>query len=203
MCIEVKASFSFPSSINVIVLNGETLEDSIVPIMVEYQSRPPSCPSCNVFGHSPLKCPKANYQWIPKAKPAIIPNPHASSSSAVPVLHKAGTLDLDSLKSAGIDAANDWVTVSRGARVGNDPVIPSTPIVNFNSFSPIASSGDGLLSPGSIPLDANDPLVAKLKVIDEKEGKDLKQKLRTESANPQAAKKRNKGKGKLSNPSSS
>lgn len=61
VCIEVNASFPFPSSINVTVLNEETLEDIIVPIEVEYQSRPPSCPTCKVFGHSPLKCPKSNF----------------------------------------------------------------------------------------------------------------------------------------------
>lgn len=73
VCIEVDASFSFPSSINVTVMNEETSEDIIIPIEVEYQSRPPSCPTCKVFGHSPLKCPKSNYMWVPKAQPVSAP----------------------------------------------------------------------------------------------------------------------------------
>lgn len=69
-----------------------------------------------------------------------------------------------------------------------------------NTFSPIASS-DGLqpMSDSESPAAVN-PLVSKLKVIDEKEGKDLKQKSRTESENPQDAKKRSKGKGHGSSP---
>lgn len=115
VCIEVKASFSFPSSLNVTVLNGETLEDSIVPIEVEYQSRPPSCPTCNVFGHSPLKCPKANYQWIPKAKNVEQTPLPPNSSSPGPI--------------ANATAASDWVTVSRGAKAGTDPLGPPLPLI--------------------------------------------------------------------------
>lgn len=67
VCIEVDASFSFPSSFNVIVMNEDSSEDTVMPIDIEYQSKPPSCPSCKVFGHSPLKCPNSNYQWVSKA----------------------------------------------------------------------------------------------------------------------------------------
>lgn len=185
VCIEVKASFSFPSSLNVTVLNGETLEDSIVPIEVEYQSRPPSCPTCNVFGHSPLKCPKANYQWIPKAKNVEQTPLPPNSSSPGPIANAA--------------AASDWVTVSRGAKAGTAPLGPPSLLNNLNSFSPIASSGDILQSPGSISPVADNPLVTKLKIIDEKEGKYLKQKQRVGTENSQATKKRHKGKGKLGN----
>lgn len=45
VCIEVHAGFSFPSSINVVVLNEVKDENITVPVEVEYQSRPPSCPS--------------------------------------------------------------------------------------------------------------------------------------------------------------
>lgn len=40
----------------------------------------------------------------------------------------------------------------------------------------------------------DNPLVSKLKVVDEKEGKDLKHKQKSENDNPQVAKKRNKAK---------
>lgn len=65
--IEVDIMFSFPSSINVVVLNEDN-EEIISLVSIEYQSRPPSCPSCKVFGHSPLKCPKASYKWVPKVQ---------------------------------------------------------------------------------------------------------------------------------------
>lgn len=45
VCIEVKATFSFPSTVNVVILNEELSENTIVPVEVEYQSRPPFLPS--------------------------------------------------------------------------------------------------------------------------------------------------------------
>lgn len=47
----------------------------------------------------------------------------------------------------------------------------------------------------------DNPLVSKLKVIDEKEGNELKQKLKTARDNLQDAKRRNRGKGQNGNPS--
>lgn len=64
--IEVDVSFSFPSSIKVVVFNEDLNEEVVLPIAVEYQSRPPACQACKVFGHSSLKCPKSNFQWIPR-----------------------------------------------------------------------------------------------------------------------------------------
>lgn len=64
ICIEVDVSFSFPNSINADVYNKDSCEEVVVPITVEYQSRPPSCQSCKVFGHSSLKCPKSNYKLV-------------------------------------------------------------------------------------------------------------------------------------------
>lgn len=223
VCVEVKATFSFPSSINAVVWNDAISENITVPVEVEYQGRPPSCPSCKVFGHSPLKCPKANYQWIPKAQPPsdsgglksnpVLPTPPMVGSGS-PNLSSSLTAAMHTDASA---PPNEWVTVSRGAKSGMvSPVLPSK-MTTSNSFSPIATSPGtqtlpGLVSPfatsGVLPLSPDtaspaldNPLVTKLKVIDEKEGKDLKQKQRNGNVNPQVAKKRSKGKGKAGNTS--
>lgn len=180
------------------VFNEELAEIVTVPVEVEYQSRPPSCPSCNVFGHSPLKCPKANYQWVPKAKPDAGP-PKYMSSSSLPVCPVTdGCLDPKSTVSKDND--NGWVTVSRGAKSGQDHLPPSSPLASTNYFSPIAILGDPMNSPDTATPTADHPLVSKLKVIDEKEVKDLKHKQSSDSDNSKAVKKR-KGKGKIGNPS--
>lgn len=66
VCIEVTTDFSFPSSIDVTVVDEDSSEDSVVSVEVEYQSKPPSCLTCKVFGHSPLKCPNSSFKWVPK-----------------------------------------------------------------------------------------------------------------------------------------
>lgn len=73
-------------------------------------------------------------------------------------------------------------------------------MITTNLFSPIASSAGHMLMSVSESPPAVNPLVSKPKVVDEKEGKDLKQKHPVVTVNPQVAKKR-KGKGKASNPS--
>lgn len=200
VCIEINASFSFTSTVNVVCFNKETLENITVPVDVEYQSKPPSCPTCKTFGHSPLKCPKANYQWVPKAQLNV-----ASSKPLDATPSFCPDSLLDGSPAPNIPAPNDnnnaWVSVSIGAKIGKDPIVPSSPMGTTNTFSPIATPGDPLLTPGTTTPTAGNPLVSKLKVFDEKEGKDLKQKQRTGTDNPQAAKKRNKGKGKVGNPS--
>lgn len=94
VCIEVKATFSFPSTINVDVLTSENLGKLIVPVKVEYQSRPLFCHVCKIFGHSPLNCPKVNFQWIPKAQsPTVTADPN--SHLEVPNIHSiAGSVSL-------------------------------------------------------------------------------------------------------------
>lgn len=188
------------------MLNEETLEDITVPIEVEYQSRPPSCPSCKVFGHSPLKCPKSNFKWIPKAQ--------FSSGTTTTVTNQTGPSGLataprddipkPSSNSSALGLATpasvptDWVIVSRGAKAGKDPSSAAPSMSTSNSFSPIANPAPLLVSDNESPP-ADNPLVSKLKVVDEKEGKDLKHKLRKGSTQPQDAKRRNKGKGREGN----
>lgn len=71
VCIEINASYSFPSTIKVVVLNEETSENITVPVDVEYKSRPPSCPTCKIFGHSPLN-PKLITNGFQKFKLVIL-----------------------------------------------------------------------------------------------------------------------------------
>lgn len=119
VCIEVNASFTFPSSINVTVLNEDILEDIIVLIEVKYQSRPPSCPTCKVFGHSPLKCPKSNFKWVPKVQPplnisdTVMYQCDPSGLNAPPKDVTHGPPCNSSVPAAPAPVSTDWVTVKR------------------------------------------------------------------------------------------
>lgn len=196
VCIEVDASSTFPSTINVVVLNEEKSKKISIPVEVEYQSRPPSCPTCKVFGHSHLKCPKSNFQWVPK-----VPISGASLKPTAAPLTAPLTANSGPSKTTCLGNQNAWITVSRGARLSMDPLVSSSPMITTNPFSPIASPASSQIqtvSDSESPAPIN-PLVAKLKVIDEKEGKDQKLMQTSTHDNPQAAKKR-KGKGKVGTP---
>lgn len=174
MCIEVSASFSFPNSINVTVLNEESREEIIVPIEVEYQSRPPSCPICKVFGHSPLKCPKSNFKWVPKAQNPGDSNVAEAIISGLEGLEKstkAGTsppasISTDPITNILVPVNNEWVTVSRGAKNDKDPATSMNAMITTNTFSLIADSGTLVMFDNDSPC-ADNPLVTRLKVVDE------------------------------------
>lgn len=204
VCIEIEATFSFPPSISVVVLNDDSSDDIVVPIDVEYQSRPPSCPSCKLFGHSLLKCPKSNLHWIPKVQPTTVVSKTTSSGPCIQPENSPANLvsSADPLDSGCPDGKsslpNDWVTVSRGTKSGKasndaDPQASNLQANTTNSFSPIANLV-GIQSDNDSPA-VDNPLVSKLKIIDEKESKELKLKHNTARDNLQAAKRRNKGKG--------
>lgn len=202
MCVEVNADFSFPSSINVSVFDEEKAENLVVPVMVEYQSKPPSCPVCKVFGHSPLKCPKASFKWVPKGtsekgsgdKHQVVdasPAPKATSDS------HATEQRLGNLVDTPVDGDHNWITIHRGAKSQLKGTAGQSPnVLAINSFSPIGQDNDVTMgcSDNDSPI-ASNPLVDRLIVVDEKEGKDLKQKSRVDRDSLQAAKRRNKGKG--------
>lgn len=96
-----------------------------------------------------------------------------------------------------IAPCQDWVTVSRGAKAHGKETDGST--INImktsNSFSPMGSDTAIAMAGSDIdsPLAAN-PLIDKLRVVDEKEGRDLKHKSRGGREQSQDAKRR-KGKG--------
>lgn len=172
VCIEINASFPFPSIINVVALNEVSFEYITVPVNVEYQSRPPSCPACKVFGHPPQKCPKANFKWVPKVQ---IVAPSLLSTTFASICDGPGPVMATNpaLSSGPAPASNEWITLTRGAKPGksSNPNLGSS-----NCFSPIANqAGVTPMFDYDSPVVEN-PLVSKLKVIDEKEGKDLKHK---------------------------
>lgn len=80
-------------------------------------------------------------------------------------------------------APSDWVIVSRGAKIGKDQLAHSPSMATSNSFSPFATTGIQPMSDNDSPA-ADNPLVSKLKVVDEKEGKDLKHKMSNGSDHP-------------------
>jgi len=175
ICVEVNAESNFPSSIKVAVLHDEDL--NYVPVTVEYQSKPSSCSTCHVFGHSLAKCPKKLVpQWVHKTN-------EASSSGVPPIVE------------------NDWKVISKGGKQKNisntkppilkevSPTSPKdhvieTPLKNVskeslanisspNSFGALANSeGTNTLDDPDYesPLQPN-PLMEKLKHVDELSGK--------------------------------
>lgn len=89
------------------------------------------------------------------------------------------------------------MTVARGAKFISDNATPNAFTTVSNTFDPIDQPDPTLGSDSDSPA-ATNPLVNRLKVVDEKEGKDLKNKQIGGMENPKAAKKR-KGKGKTGN----
>lgn len=152
VCIEVKASFSFPP-IRVATKQDEALEYSFTSVEVEYQSKPPTCPKCLVFGHSPLKCPKASYQWIPKAprsdandkmqsafdgktKMEKMANMQAIDGNCSTVVPKTGNATNKIITEGS--SMNDWVTVGRGAKYGSVTPIRNNAMIISNTFAPMS-----------------------------------------------------------------
>lgn len=178
ICIEMDALSTFPASINAVVFDGNAVVEETVAVKVEYWSRPPSCSVCKCFGHSLAKCPNSNMQWVPKA----------SASASVVTIPK-DAMAPSSLAPPEADGA--WTTVSKGPKTSSlssaDPLL----VVKANFFSPIASA----LAPGEeseSPIPYN-PLVDKVKQVDEIERKELKHKARLDKEPLQNSKKRNKG----------
>ncbi|KAL5725828.1 pectinesterase [Ranunculus cassubicifolius] len=80
ICIEVKATSTFPTAIPVVVDKKRVFR-----VSAEYNWRPPRCTHCKVFGHSEDNCPKHKVQqksvWIPKE--ASIENLEGNESAKV------------------------------------------------------------------------------------------------------------------------
>lgn len=124
VCIEITADFSFPSSIDVTVFDEDSAEEIVVSVDVEYQSKPPTCPGCKVFGHSPVKCPNSSFKWVPKvgvSEGSV--GPLGEGPGVVPIaegaIHEKEPSKELFLMSGSVDHKlpnQDWVTVSRGAK---------------------------------------------------------------------------------------
>lgn len=150
---------------------------------MEYQNRPASCPSRLTFGHSKLKCPKANYQWIPK-----LPQPSSLSVANKSVERDASLLDAAVPHPA--PTKNEWTEVSKCSKTAKDKgkaTLPSTPVTP----NPFQAIGD-IEPSGTDTTPKHNPLVTKLILVDEKEGRELKNKGRNNVETGQAPKKRDK-----------
>lgn len=196
ICVEIDVAAPLPRSLPVIILNEDEHEERSVDVTVEYQNRPPSCSVCKTFGHSLIKCPNSNYQWVPKSstKAAVGPGP-SSSTAAVP----------SNVTSPSVASEEGWTVIAQK----NPPALvsPSIPL-NPPSPSPMTASNPfaALVDPDCISPDCNslppllNPLTDKLKIVDEKEGRDLKLKAKAEVVGSPSAKRRNKGRGRNSPP---
>lgn len=61
ICIEITSSSNLPDKLDVTVFDEESNSEIVVEVKVEYQNKPQSCSHCKSFGHSLLKCPRANF----------------------------------------------------------------------------------------------------------------------------------------------
>lgn len=187
MCVEISTSTALPSSLDVVILDEETKSEKLVSVKVEYQNKPLSCSHCKTFGHSLLRCPQANYKWVPKLVP-IAPEraPLVEVHSDAPEMSPAGEKD-------------SWTLVAKGPKL---QVVLDPPSPTPNLFNLLSTSAVGLqdsFSDTDVTPSPN-PLVGKLKLIDEKEVKDLKQKAKCSLEVCQASKKKIKGGGSKKSP---
>lgn len=122
ICVEVKADSNFPKSINVAIIGEDGL--SYVPVAVDYQSKPPICSSCKIFGHSTSKCPKVVKQhWVPKASTVV----DSSKDGEWTVVTKGSKSKAKSPTKAGSSHLGDGV----GAVVTtNDPKLATGDVAN-------------------------------------------------------------------------
>lgn len=163
MCVKISTSTVMPSSVDVVILDEDTQLEKIVSIKVEYQNKPLSYSHCKTFGHSLLRCPHANYKWVPKL---------VASAPAMAPLIEVHSAALEISPTGKMDT---WTLVAKGPKL---QVVPDPPSPTPNLFNLLSHSAMGLQD-SFLDTDATpspNPLVGKLKQIDEKEVKDLKQK---------------------------
>lgn len=180
ICIEVTPPV-MPSSMDVVVIDAETETEKVASVRFEYQNKPQLCSHCKSFGHSLIRCPRANYKWVPKTQFVVDPVPPDSVPQSVSSLGHF------------LESPNNWTLVSKGPK---QPTGSSLPAVGApNPFKPLIFPGGPLDFSDSDCTPSPNPLVGKLKVIDEKEGRELKAKAREVVDMGQSSKKKSKGGG--------
>lgn len=204
VCIEIDVNSVLHDRLMVTVYDEEAGCEKALEVKVEYQSKPISCSSCKVFGHSLLKCPRANFQWVPKS----------SKSSSAPIIQpmngdkvvsEGPSLPAESLTPLSNDVPvvlgqAEWTKVERGKGVSSSVPLVTSPgpygTPTSNPFLLISNIAEVSPSSTDITPDPN-PLVAKLKKVDEKDCRDLKSKPRSElDAEPVSKKKNKRGGGR-------
>lgn len=184
ICVEISSTSALPDKLDVVVLNVELRSEKVVEVRVEYQNKPQFCLHRKSFGHSILRCLRANYQRIPNA---------SGKAHAEPCDHDHGILMSDEngiMASAPPDHPvpqfeENWTVVSKGPKFAVSPAVikDNFPLAIKNSFllislvlllPEVGSSGVGS-SPNPSPL------VDKLKLVDEKDSKEHKIKAKDSS----------------------
>lgn len=157
----------------------------MLSVAVEYQNKPLSCSHCKSFGHSFLRCPNANFKWDPKVVSSTH-TPTAGETSASPV----------NPSPPPTTPSGSWTLVAKGPKLRVGPTTPFGPSDSylFNLLSPVAAGPLDCFSDTDVTLSPN-PLMGKLKLIDEKEVRDLKHKAAGSLDVGQASKKKIKGGG--------
>lgn len=181
--IEITPSSALPSSLDVVVIEQESNSEKVVLVRVEYQNRPQTCSHCKSFGHSLVRCPSANYKWVPKGQVVedpVPPDPVSRSDSPSVIILKP---------------LNDWTLVSKGPKQ-QTLVDLSAPVGHaINSFKSLASLGGSHDFSDTHCTPSPNPLVGRLKAIDEKAGRELKSKARGGLEVGPSSKKKSKGGG--------
>lgn len=193
VCVEMSIDSNFPGKLSVAVHDEELDALKYVDVRVEYQNMPPSCPKYRIFGHSIFKCPHSNFQWVPKlnGNNSVEDIPAAPESNTN--LQNASTVVATSSSPAEKKSGNDWTLVTGKNSTLKDKgkaVDQTTPIRDPNSFNAIANQlEDSDMDATPTP----NPFVSKLKLVDEKEDRELKNKDRAGKEQGGYSKRRNKG----------
>ena len=145
------------------------------------------CSHCKSFGHSLARCPSANFKWVPKLQvgqkelPPHVPSVKGSSSGPLP--------------------SDGWTVVAKGLKQQSNPkdIFPLQTQI-CSTFSPLWLLVIRIVSVTLMQLPLPTPLWGKLKLIDEKEVRDLKHKAVGSLDFGQASKKKIKGGGSKKSP---
>lgn len=123
ICVEITSSSALPSSLELVMFDEETNSKKAVVVKVEYQNKPQTYSHCKSFGHSFLKCPSANFKWVPVAKANDLSKVHLpeSNASTAPSAPKIADSDSDSPVPHLIDSDHSWTLVSKGSKKLSPP----------------------------------------------------------------------------------
>jgi len=133
ICVEISSTSGWPSSLEVVVLNEETKSEKVALVEVEYQNKPMSCSHCKSCGHSLLKCPHANYKWVPKVS-------HSTTNSIPPLAADVPSSSSATPSPSLNDAPESWTLVAKEPKQHTDSTLVVLPDSNkFNLLSAVVA----------------------------------------------------------------
>lgn len=121
ICIEISSSAIIPDKLDVVVFDEDYESEKEVEVRVEYQRKPQSCSHYKSFGHSLLKCPRANFQWVPKPPdkvPDVFPLPSSNAQLSDPIKPFVLLENVKSTPSKDLNPVHgdDWTVISKGSK---------------------------------------------------------------------------------------